>query len=474
MDTAQPTSGTCPDTCLDATTTCRSEEKLASGVTVSYQVNKPAAAAAAAEPLCARSLLLWLVASGGTGITIAIILAITWAAQPKAMRSTLSHNFISINPLDADAPTTPQTYLRDHSRSVIPVPVHSHNDYWRPRPLYSALAAGCMAVEADIWLSPDGADLLVGHHASQLSEARTLQSLYLDPLEQILDKLNPARVRVPGGVPGGPAPNGVYQSSPGTTLVLLLDVKGNATDIWPVVDKQLQPLRERGYLSRLEYDATANPTAKPVLRRGPITVVGTGSLTRSFSSSSSPSSNVTGIGCDALSRYPDSFLDAPLGSLADASNFGTLPGCRADSLLGLPLAKFHTASAPFPRELGTVLTSLSASQRGKMRASLQAAAARNLTSRYWGTPAWPISRRDLVWRALVEEGVGLLNADDIESAARLEWNRAYRAELVWMGVSSAYMLVASLVIAYLYDRSGRNRMRNVDGIDGIGRRGGND
>lgn len=171
-----------------------------------------------------------------------------------------------------------------------------------------------------------------------------------------------------------------------------------------------------------------------------------------------------GIGCDALSRYPDSFLDAPLGSLADASNFGTLPGgCQADSLLGLPLAKFHTASAPFPRELSTILASLSASQRGKMRASLQAAAARNLTSRYWGTPAWPISRRDLVWQALVEEGVGLLNADDIESATRLEWNRAYRAELVWMGVSSAYMLVASLVIAYLYDRSGRNRARTLMG-----------
>ncbi|KAG6017869.1 hypothetical protein E4U54_001783 [Claviceps lovelessii] len=61
-------------------------------------------------------------------------------AHPKAMRSTLSHNF-SINPTPTDAPT-PGTFIEDYSRSVMPTLVYSHNDDRRPRPLYSALAAG--------------------------------------------------------------------------------------------------------------------------------------------------------------------------------------------------------------------------------------------------------------------------------------------------------------------------------------------
>ncbi|KAG5927220.1 hypothetical protein E4U42_002448 [Claviceps africana] len=367
------------------------------------------------------------------------------------MRSTLSHNFISINPVTTDAPR-PETFIRDHSLSVMPVPVHSHNDYRRPRPLYSALAAGCMGVEADVWLSPDKTNLLVGHEASRLSETRTLQSLYLDLIKQILDELNPARASNTSSQDNA-VPRGVYPSSPETSLMLFIDVKGNATDIWPLVDKQLQPLRERGYLSKLDHTTPASPSdpeSQPVFQRGPITVVGTGNL---------GPSNVTGTGCDALSRYHDSFLDAPLGSLADASSFGTLPSCRAESLLGIPLAKYHTASASFPHHVGLVLSSVSDRQRGTIRASLRAAAAKNLTSRYWATPTWPVSRRDHIWQVMVEEGAGLLNADDIESATRLEWSRAYGAELVWMGVSSAYMFVASLLMAYLYHRSGRNRTR---------------
>ncbi|KAG5953597.1 hypothetical protein E4U53_004553 [Claviceps sorghi] len=399
---------------------------------------------------CAQPILLWLMASAGTGIAVGIVLVITWAVQPKAMQSTLSHNFISINPVTTDAPR-PETFIQDYSLSVMPVPVHSHNDYRRPRPLYSALAAGCMGVEADVWLSLDKTNLLVGHEASSLSEKRTLQSLYLDPIKQILDELNAAHASNTSSPDNG-VPRGVYQSSPDTSLVLLIDVKGNATDIWPLVDKQLQPLRERGYLSKLDHTAIASSStseSQPVFKRGPITVVGTGTLGLS---------NVTGTGCDVLLRYHDSFLDAPLESLTDASNFGTLPSCRAESLLGVPLAKYHTASASFLHHVGFVLTSVSASQRGTIHASLHAAAAKNLTSRYWATPTWPVSRRDHIWQVMVEEGAGLLNADDIESATRLEWSRAYGAELVWMGVSSAYIFVASLLTAYLSHQSGKNSM----------------
>src|SRR4051812_6365807 len=68
---------------------------------------------------------------------------------------------------------------------------HAHNDYEHARPLFDALDHGFCSVEADIWLV-DGA-LLVAHDKKDLKPARTLQSLYLDPLRE-RTKANGGRV----------------------------------------------------------------------------------------------------------------------------------------------------------------------------------------------------------------------------------------------------------------------------------------
>jgi hypothetical protein len=60
---------------------------------------------------------------------------------------------------------------------------HSHNDYWRPHPLYDALQLGFKSVEADVFLIDT--TLQVGHARAALRRANTLQSLYLDPLRQL-------------------------------------------------------------------------------------------------------------------------------------------------------------------------------------------------------------------------------------------------------------------------------------------------
>ena len=39
--------------------------------------------------------------------------------------------------------------------------VHSHNDYWRDTPLYTALANGVQSIEADVWLNPKDGKLYV-------------------------------------------------------------------------------------------------------------------------------------------------------------------------------------------------------------------------------------------------------------------------------------------------------------------------
>jgi hypothetical protein len=63
---------------------------------------------------------------------------------------------------------------------------HSHNDYWRPHPLTDALQRGFKSVEADVFLA-NGA-LLVGHSREELQPGKTLESLYLKPLQQLLDR----------------------------------------------------------------------------------------------------------------------------------------------------------------------------------------------------------------------------------------------------------------------------------------------
>ena len=62
---------------------------------------------------------------------------------------------------------------------------HSHNDYEQRRPLLDALALGYRSVEADIWLRDS--ELWVSHKGRSL--AGTLRELYLDPLQDRVDRL---------------------------------------------------------------------------------------------------------------------------------------------------------------------------------------------------------------------------------------------------------------------------------------------
>jgi hypothetical protein len=90
---------------------------------------------------------------------------------------------------------------------------HSHNDYEQPRPLQDALEQGFDSVEADIWLVEG--KLLVAHQRTQVQAARTLQSLYLDPLRQRVNR-------------GATVPQ-----------ILLIDVKTAADDTWRALDETL-------------------------------------------------------------------------------------------------------------------------------------------------------------------------------------------------------------------------------------------
>jgi hypothetical protein len=73
---------------------------------------------------------------------------------------------------------------------------HAHNDYQHTRPLLDALDNGFCSVEADIFLT--NGQLLVAHAIEQTKPERTLQSLYLDPLQARV-KQNNGHVYTNGG-----------------------------------------------------------------------------------------------------------------------------------------------------------------------------------------------------------------------------------------------------------------------------------
>ncbi|EQB43317.1 hypothetical protein CGLO_18037 [Colletotrichum gloeosporioides Cg-14] len=368
------------------------------------------------------------------------------------MGAILPHDFISNNVIMTDGKSIDgiSRWLEDFTHSVVPRNCHSHNDYWRPYPLFSALAAGCVGVEADIWLSDDGLDLLVGHDRGSLSSERTLQKMYLDPLLKILEHQNSQ-----GSVTPFEQARGVFDTIPDTSLILLIDVKTNATETWPILVKQLGSLREKQYLTRFEHIETSPGfVTKQGIWPGPVTVVGTGLLDRfTFLDPNHRS-------YDDYETFHDTFIDAPLSTLLHDNTFWRYP--LADPApIGQPASNSsqlwcaddaYYASASFKTTIGSVRTGFSQEQLQRVRAHVHVSRQSGLKSRYWDIPDWPIGYRDYIWKVLTEENVDMLNVDDLESAARRGWTQGYLRDVLWMALVSTYIFGCGIAILFLFTR----------------------
>lgn len=64
--------------------------------------------------------------------------------------------------------------------------IHSHNDYVQPEPLTNALRHKVFSIEADVYLVGD--KLLVAHSRKELPTAKTLDSLYLQPIINLFNQ----------------------------------------------------------------------------------------------------------------------------------------------------------------------------------------------------------------------------------------------------------------------------------------------
>lgn len=221
----------------------------------------------------------------------------------------------------------------DSLNAVKPVACHSHNDYDRDIPLFSALSAGCIAVEADVFLS--GGDVIIGHVLP--TPGRTLRLQYTEPLRAILDHNN-------GGAPGD---NGLYKARPNQKAVLMVDFKTSDTKTLDAVVAALQPLRDGNYLSRVV-------NGKFVQR--PITVVASGSA---------PFDRIN-AGDGVPNR--DVFYDANVSNLD--SKYNTLNS--------------YYASADFQSAIGNPgsAASFTDAQKAKVKSQVDAANAAGLKVRY--------------------------------------------------------------------------------------------
>ncbi|KAL9002997.1 MAG: hypothetical protein Q9188_004115, partial [Gyalolechia gomerana] len=247
----------------------------------------------------------------------------------------------------------------DFSRDIKPIPCHSHNDYWRHVPLYDALAAGCTGVEADVWSSSKlEDDLYVGHDHNSLKSERTLKSLYIDPLLTILNNQNkPSPLFSPNQtslLPSSIDPKvGIFDTSPSTSLTLLIDLKTAADTTFPIVLAALQPLLQANYLTT--YSTTTG------IIPGPITVVATGN-TKFTANILSPANT------DPIRSI---FFDAPLPALSD-------PNPSAEDLFYSTDNSYY-ASVSFSKAISRDhFMQMTDKQIEKVRKQIQAAKAKGL------------------------------------------------------------------------------------------------
>jgi hypothetical protein len=97
---------------------------------------------------------------------------------------------------------------------------HSHNDYYQPQPLFSALENGMVSIEADIFLR--NGKLLVGHSEDELIEKNTLVNMYLKPLHDII----------------------VNETVNINQVILLIDIKDNGEATYGALKEAIMPFKE--------------------------------------------------------------------------------------------------------------------------------------------------------------------------------------------------------------------------------------
>ncbi|KAF7350316.1 Altered inheritance of mitochondria protein 6-like protein [Mycena venus] len=255
------------------------------------------------------------------------------------------------------------------STSVAVKPIHSHNDYTRAVPLWTALNLSIMSVEADVWWQ--SSQLFVAHTSGEIDKTKTLNSLYLANILGIINGTisSPHTVRAPGSPGRTTAYLRMSRISVDNPLQLLIDFKSDGPTTFQPVHDALQSLRAAGHLTTF---------ANGKLTQGAVTVVGTGN---------------TPLASVVASNPRDIFFDADIRQL-----YSTKPG------VGL---EWGPEIAP----LASVDYS-SVSSTAQMQELVRNAHDFGIRSRFWDT-ASNVGTWNTFWAA----GSDWVNADDLQAVS---------------------------------------------------------
>lgn len=249
-------------------------------------------------------------------------------------------------------------------QSPAPLPAaHAHNDYEHDHPLLDALDHGFCNVEADVFLV--GSDLLVGHDKPKLSRERTLEALYLAPLQ--------ARAEANGGQ--------IFRDGP--RLTLFIDFKTDGPATYAALAKLLR--KYEPLLSGME-NGVWTPRAVDVVISGnrPIAVV----------------------------EHDATRLAAIDGRLSDLK--GTAPAELMPVISDNWRSHFTWVGEG----------SMPPHEQAKLRRLATEAQAQQRRLRFWATPDQP-----RVWRELHAAGVDLIGTDDLAALQTFLLNEPHDQQL---------------------------------------------
>lgn len=229
-----------------------------------------------------------------------------------------------------------------------PLPqAHSHNDYEHERPLFDALDRGFCNIEADVHFV-DG-KLLVGHDPEDVDAKRTLQALYLDPLQKLIAERD----------------GQIFPA--GQRLTLLVDFKTDGPATYAALAKALQPYE--AILSGL-HDGQWQPRQVDVIISGnrPIELI-------------------------AADKQRLAAIDGRLSDLTGHASAELIP-LISDNWT----SHFNwSGNGPIP-----------AVQRTKLHSLTKTAHAQHRRLRFWATPDSPA-----FWQELQAAGVDVIGTDDL-------------------------------------------------------------
>ncbi|GAA5979991.1 hypothetical protein JCM5350_005988 [Sporobolomyces pararoseus] len=310
----------------------------------------------------------------------------------------------SYSPYEGGKEAAELNYPSGFSRNVPERSIHSHNDYWRDTPVYTALAHGVLSIEADVWLNPRDEVLYVSHNVASLTKARTFRKLYVDQITDVLERANVQDEQTEffadtnyfsmDNIEEERRPWTSFYEGNLTPIQLLIDLKTRGNETYHAVLNELEPLRKRNWLTR--WNGTH-------VIPGPVRVLLTGN----------------GINNDVRSQVAsqterDVFLDAPLLKLdetwqgIDGQTYGW-----NSTLSPMASTSFSSASKWSGRQ------PITSPERFHLSKLIESAHSQGIKTRFWSTPRWPSFARERVWRTLLELETDYLDADDIEAVSSL-------------------------------------------------------